>query len=84
MILAFEMRAGQAPFSRSPGSAEHVADAVDFRLEPGLAHAVRKPFPRRDVLIRQGRTMHAGLVGAEGRKGTKIGQDAFGIDAGHE
>ena len=43
-----------------------------------------EPFARRDVLIRQRRAMHAGLVGAEGRQRTKIGQDAFGIDAGHE
>ncbi len=84
IILAFEMRAGQSLFAVRPAAAENVGDAVDFRFKPGLAHAVRKPFPRRDVLIRQRRPMHAGLVGAEGRQRTKIGQDAFGIDAGHD
>ena len=84
MVLAFEMRARQHLLPVRTAPAENVGDAVDLRVKAGFAHPAGKPFARGNVLIRQRRAMHAGLVGAEGCERAQVGQNAFGIDPGHE
>ena len=74
LVLRLEMRAGERLARRPRCHAEHVADAVDRRLEPGLRASLGEPVPRRDILGRKGRAVDAGLVGAElrsrgGRRG---------------
>src|SRR3712207_9003450 len=50
---------------RSAMTAEHVPDAVHHRLQPAFRHAVHQPAPAFHVLLRVGRAMDAGTVGAD-------------------
>src|SRR4051794_372878 len=83
MVLALEMRAGEHLTPRRAAEAEDAADAVDRGVEPGLGEAVGEPVPRLDVLAREGRAMHAGLVGAELRERAQVAEEAAGIDLRH-
>ena len=83
MILGFEMRAGEHLAAGRARAAEHIADAVDRRLEAGLRHAFGQPLARHDVFGREGRTMDAGLVGAEGAQRVQIAEHAVRIDRRH-
>ena len=83
MVLAFDMRAGEKMRTACAAVADHGADAVDARVQPGLVEPVAKPMARLDVLRREGRAMHAGLVSAEGRQRAEVAKDAVGIDGRH-
>ena len=83
MVLAFDMRAGEKMRTARAAVADHGADAVDARVQPGLFEPVAKPMARLDVLRREGRAMHAGLVSAEGRQRAEVAKDAVGIDGRH-
>ncbi len=81
--LGIRVRADQHARARLRAAADHVADAVDLRLQPGLLHAVGQPVPALDVLRRQVGAMHAGLVAAEVGDAPQVGQESLAIDARH-
>jgi hypothetical protein len=83
VVLAFDMRAGQQARPAGAAVADHGADAVDARVQPGLLEPVAEPMTRLDVLRREGRAVHAGLVGAEGRQRAQVAKDAVGVDGRH-
>ena len=61
-------------------ASDDIADAVDFRIEPGLGHARRKPVTRFNVLGRVGGPMHAGLVCANLSQRAQIAEQPVAID----
>src|SRR5215472_586704 len=81
--LGFAVRADEEPALRLRITADHIADPVDYRVEPGFTKLAGQPLPRLDVDGRIGRTMHAGLVAAEFRKPFQIGDNALSIDGRH-
>ena len=81
--LGLAVRADQQPALRPGIAADDVADAVDDRLEPGLAEFLGEPMPRLDIDRRIGRPMDAGLVAAEFGKPLQIGDDALSVDGRH-
>ena len=81
--LGVGVRAHQQARPALGAAADDVADAVDHRLQPRLLHAAGEPVPALDVLRRQVRAMHAGLVAAEIGDAAQVGQKSFAIDAGH-
>jgi hypothetical protein len=81
--LGVGVRAHQQPRSAPGAAANHVADAIDHRLEPRLLHAAGEPASAFDVLRRQMRAMHAGLVAAEFGDAPQVAQESFAVDAGH-
>ena len=83
MVLRLDVGAGEHLAAGRAGKSQHVADAVDDRLEPGLSHALGQPLARRHVLGREGRPVHAGLVGADLAQRVEIAQQAVGIDGRH-
>ncbi len=78
--LGLAVRADQQPAPRPGIAADHIADAVDHRVEPGLAQLVGEPMPRRDIDRRIGRAVDAGLVAAEFGKPIEVGDDALSVD----
>ena len=82
--LGLAVRADQqAPPLGRPIAADHIADAVDDRVEPGLAQLPGQPMPRLDIDRRIGRPMNAGLVPTELGKPLEVGNDALSIDPRH-
>jgi hypothetical protein len=77
------VRAGQNLTAGGQRLAEHIADAVDLRIEAGIRHAIGEPLPRSDILRRQAWPVHTSLVGAEGPKLVQVAEQAFGVDGGH-
>src|ERR1700744_2790359 len=60
---------------RGPGmtrAAEHIADAVDLRLEPGVAHAAGEPVARVDIDWGQRKPHDAGAGRAEAAKCAQV------------
>src|SRR5438067_4288927 len=83
MRLRFAMRADQQPALRIAIAADHIADAVDDRVKPGLGEFFGQPLPRGDVLGRIGRPVHPGLVAAEFGEPLQIGEDPRAIGSRH-
>ena len=81
--LGVGVRADQDARPRLGAAAEHRADAVDHGLQACLLHAAGQPVPALDVLLRQVRAMHAGLVAAEVGDAPQVGQKSFAVDLGH-
>ncbi len=81
--LGLAVRADQQPPPRPGIAADHIADAVDHRLEPGLAQLAGEPMPRLDIDRRIGRAMDTGLIAAEFGKPTEVGDDALSVDGRH-
>ena len=65
MRLRFAVRADQEAPGGARIAADHIADAVDHRIEPGLGEFVGEPLARGDILGRVGRPVHPGLVAPE-------------------
>ncbi len=63
--LGVGVRAHQEPRAGLGTAADHVAHAVDHRLQPRLLHAPGEPTATLDILRREMRAMNAGLIAAE-------------------
>ena len=81
--LGFAVRADQQTPLRTRIAPDHIADAVDHGVEPGLAKLVGQPMPRLDIDRRIGRAVNAGLVAAEFGKPLQIGDNALSVDLRH-
>src|SRR6516225_1422177 len=81
--LGLAVRADQQPPPRRGIAAEHIADAVDDRVEPGFAQPLGQPIARGDIDRRIGRPVHPGLVPAEFGEPLEVGDDALSVDGRH-
>ena len=77
------MRADQEPPLGLRIAPDDIADAVDQRVEPGLAKLPSQPVPRLDIDRRIGRPVHTRLVAAEIGQPFQIGDDALSVDPRH-
>jgi hypothetical protein len=80
MVLRLDMAAGEQVRAGPAMPPEHVADAVDGGVEPGLGHAGHQPVPAFHVLRAEGRAVHASPVGADGSQGVEILHEPVCID----
>ena len=48
--LGLTVRTDQQPAARPGLAADHIADPINHRIEPGLAEFIGQPMPRLDVL----------------------------------
>ena len=78
--LRLDMTAEQQMRPRAARASDHVADAVDFRIEAGLGHARRKPVTRCDIIGRVGGPMHAGLVRPNPGERAKVAEQPVAVD----
>jgi hypothetical protein len=83
MRLGLAVRSDQQPSGGVPIAADHVADAVDHRIEPGLGEFLDEPLARGDVVRRVGRPVHPGLVASEIGEALQIGDDPLAIGSRH-
>ena len=81
--LSLAVRADQQPASGRGIPADHIADAIDHRVEPGLAQLLGEPMPRLDINRRISRTMNAGLVAPEIGQPLEIGNHSLSVDIRH-
>jgi hypothetical protein len=68
------MRADEEAPGRLICPAEHIADAVDDRVEPGLGIFLGEPMARGDIDLGIGRPVDAGLVAAEIGEAFEVGE----------
>src|SRR5580698_6609218 len=83
MVLGLGVRADQELGASLSRTAEHVADPVDRRFEPGLSETAGEPAARFDILRRQRRSMHAAFVSAELGETAEVGEQSVAIDLRH-
>src|SRR5262249_59475386 len=81
--LGAGVRARQQSRPALGAAPDDIADAADPRLQPRLLHAAGEPAPAFDVLRRQVRAMHAGLVAAELGDAAQVAEQALTVDLGH-
>ena len=75
MRLSLAVRADEQPPRGARIAPDHIADAVDHRIEPGLGEFVGEPLARGDILGRVGRPVHPGLVAPELGETLQVGDD---------
>src|SRR5258707_509616 len=83
MRLGLAVRADKQPPLGAWIAADHIADAIDHRVEPGLDNFAGEPLPRCEVLGRISRPVYAGLVSAEFGEALQVGDDPLAIDSRH-
>ncbi len=83
MVLGFAVRTDQELRPCRAGTAEHIADSVDLRIEPGFRETPGEPASRLDVLRRKRRTVHAALISAELSEAAKVGEQSAAVDLRH-
>src|SRR3984893_1860065 len=81
--LGLAVRADQQPPPGRAVAADHITDAVDHRIEPGLAQLVGEPMPRLDIDRRISRAVDAGLVAAELGEPPEVAEDARSVNRRH-
>ena len=83
MVLRFGVRTEQDFKSGHARTAEHIADSVDRRFEPGFRETSGEPAARLDVLWRKRRPMHAAFVSAELGQAVEVGEQSGAVDLRH-
>ena len=80
LVLGFQMAADQQMRAAALVAAEHVADAVDRRIEADGRHFPHQPAPAVHIVPAEGGAMHAGAERAELAQRIEVLQEARGID----
>ena len=77
------VRADEQPPGCSLGAAEHVADTVDDRRQPGLGKFLGKPLARGNVDLGIGRPVDAGLIAAKLGEAFEVAEEPRSVDFRH-